>query len=325
MMTEFFAIGHNSFNTRGFAWIDRIVAGCKQLRDCTECEAGRFQIPGDIQVTLEANKGRQWPDVLGCGAHPLFIVSEQVIKAWQAEDIVNASVGGQVILIPPFPKRLEETAPPTYYWLDGEAMLGAQMDFDASGFVKTHVCSTCKRHVYDVNATYDLQSTNRYPYAFIKDSWNGTNLFTSDLSPAVFFCTTPVIECARKHRHTNFRFTPTETGRASWSKGVDYLGKPWPVKHPLRPSEGKTLDQWVNQLRIPTERYEARIALLDLGKNASDAIPTLTSMLDDEDVALSREAALLLSALGKLGVPLGQKEEAAARKHEEQYQRTLSR
>lgn len=323
MMSHFFNIGHNSYNARGFPWIDKIIAGFTQLSDCPQCGASRHEPLGDIQVTLEATKGRQWPDVLGCGAHPFFIVSARVIEAWRVETIASVPVGGRVSFVPPLPEQLQSIEPPAYFWLDGEKMLGAKMAFNASGFLGMRVCPMCGRHIYDVGATYDRQRAGVCPYVFVEGTWDGMNLFTTDLSPAMFFCTEAVMECARKHRHTNFRFTPVEAGNASWSRGIDYLGKQWPPQHPLRPSEGKTIDQWVEKLRNPAQRYEARRALLDLGKDAAPVVPSLISMLHDE--TLRREAALLLSALGKLGVPLGVEGEAAARQHDDWFQNTLGR
>lgn len=54
-------------------------------------------------------------------------------------------------------------------------------------------------------------------------------------------------------------------------------------------------------------------------------MPTLISMLEDEDLGLRRTAASLLNGLGKMGVPLGPKGEAAAREYEVWFQQTLGR
>jgi hypothetical protein len=296
------------------------------LPSCPECGVAPSQIfTGDLEVTLEKRKGSKWPDALGCGAASLFIVSARVLEAWRDDAVGAFPIGGGISFTGALPKRLRDGRPPEYFWLDGQKMLGAKMDFDAAGFVDVRFCFACGNRIDDISATHEKQRSGLWPYAFVPDTWNGADLFTTDLSPAAFFCTNAVMECARRHRHTNFRFIPVEAGSATWSRGIDYLGKQWPPRHPLRPSEGKTVEQWVEQLREPSKRHEARVALLDLGKNAAPAVPTLTRLLHDNDEELRREAALLFSVLARVGVPLGTEGKAAARHYEEWFQKTLGR
>jgi len=61
------------------------------------------------------------------------------------------------------------------------------------------------------------------PSAMTSMPWNGAQLFTTDLSPCVFFCTEAVVDCARKKKLTNFRFVPVEEGANPKSKGLDYM------------------------------------------------------------------------------------------------------
>jgi hypothetical protein len=327
-MTAFFTISDNSLDSRGFPWIDRIVGGVVQCNAplCGECGLSPSRIiTGDLEVILEQNDACRWPDALGCGAASLFVVSDRALEAWRDDGVGELPVGGRISFRAPIPTRLQNVKPPAYFWVDGDKIMGAKMDFDASGFVGVLFCRACGNRIIDVSATYDSQHSGVRPYVFLPNTWTGANLFTTDLSSAKFFCTQTVMECARQHQHTNFRFIPVVSGVGSWSKGIDYLGKPWPPHHPLRPSEGKSLDQWLDQLRVPSERYEARIALLDLGLEAVPAIPALTRLLHDNDEGVRREAALLFSALQKLGVPLGSEGEAAARQHDEWFQKTLGR
>ncbi|MEX0675994.1 MAG: hypothetical protein WD063_02885 [Pirellulales bacterium] len=325
-MTSFFSIADNSFDTRGFPWVDHIVSGAVEvaLPSCPECGVAPSRIfSGDLDVTLEKRKGSKWPDALGCGAASLFIVSARVLDAWHHDEAGTFPIGGRISFTGPFPKPLQDVRPPEYFWLDGEKMLGAKMDFDASGFVDVRFCSACGNRTDDISATHDKQRSGPWPYAFVPNTWNGANLFTTDLSPAAFFCTDAVMQCARRHHHTNFRLIPVEAGGATWSPGIDYLGKQWPAHHALRASEGKTVAEWVEQLREPSKRYEARVALLDLGKDAASAIRTLTGLLHDNDEGLRREAALLFSALARVGVPLPRQGKAAARQHDDWFQKTL--
>ncbi len=119
MMTYFFTVRNNSNEKRGFPWIMSIVTGKTGLPDCPECGESPGSRFGDLLVALERDKGVKWPDVIGCGAEPLLIVSERVLADWRSEKVGEFPVGGRVSLAPPFPARLQEVEPPKYFWLDG--------------------------------------------------------------------------------------------------------------------------------------------------------------------------------------------------------------
>ena len=208
MTSRFYDVSDNTFDTRGFPWISHINSGLKNRLPCPECDAFNYELPGELAVSLEPKKGTKWPDVIGCGAEPLFIVSKRVLRDWK-NDGIGEFLSHRIHIIPPFPKRLQDMEPPYYSWLDGSQMHGARMDFDASGFVEVTFCLACGRRSDNVTATYDRQHSKAWPMAFIDNSWTGENLFTTDLSPAAFFCTESVVESARKHGHTNFRFVST--------------------------------------------------------------------------------------------------------------------
>lgn len=101
-------------------------------------------------------------------------------------------------------------------------MMGARVDFDASGFVSVRFCERCGTRNDDLRATYDRQHSGIWPMRFLEGTWNGADVFTTDLSPAAFFCTEKVVECARQNRHTNFAFVPAERA-ASSTEPIDYL------------------------------------------------------------------------------------------------------
>jgi hypothetical protein len=323
-MSDFFRVSDNSLQSDGYPWIERIHAGMREPVRCKRCGVEVSQPGGDLEVSLDENQGTRWPDVLGCGAHPLLIVSASVVESWQNEEQLAPAVGGRVSFRA-LPKGLEALKRPSYFWIDGARMRGANLDFQAGGFVDVRFCAECETRSENITATHTRQASGHWPYVFAAGTWNGAKLFTSDLSPAVFFCTDEIVECARRHRHRNFRFIPSEAGGATWSAGIDYLAKTWPTRHPLRPSDGRTVAEWVEELRQPELRYPARRALLDLGAEAASAVAALTGMLQEDDEELKREAALLFSALVKLGVTVGPEGEEAARQHEAWLQSTLGR
>jgi hypothetical protein len=151
----------------------------------------------------------------------LFIVTKRVLDDWRDDGIGEFPISPLEIL-PPLPPLLMNLPMPEYFWLDGEQMPGARLDFEASGFVGTRFCPACGTRLSDIGATYDRQHSGTWPMALVEGSWSGANVFTTDLSPAAFFCTEKVLDCARKHRHTNFRFVPSNVA-ASPAKGLKYL------------------------------------------------------------------------------------------------------
>ncbi|HWS87602.1 MAG TPA: hypothetical protein VN282_11600 [Pyrinomonadaceae bacterium] len=218
---EFFSVGHNTFDTQGFPWADSILSGLEEGPPCGRCGVPLLGLTGDVEVSLRPRKGTAWPDVLGCGDYPLFIVSGRVLKAWREEGI-GRPPHHRVFVVGDLPRGLRGTSPPDYYWLDGARVLGARMDFGASGFVGVRFCGACGNRTDNVAATYGRRREGR-PYVFVPGSWNGARLFTTDLSPAKFFCTDELIACARKHGLTNFRFVPVAEGDAVENKGLKYL------------------------------------------------------------------------------------------------------
>jgi hypothetical protein len=219
---KFFSVSNNSVYKMGFPWIQTISSGAEDLPPCQVCGGLGTNIAGDITISLTPGKGTKWPDLMGIGHYPLFIVSERVLDAWRREH-VGKYPHHRVEILPPLPKTMKDLSPPAYFWIDGGKMRGALVDFKASGFVGVKFCPACNRRLENTSATYDRQHSKTWPYAFVPGSWKGENLFTTDISDTRFFCTDVVLECARKYKLTNFRFIPIEEGNGSGSKGVEYL------------------------------------------------------------------------------------------------------
>ena len=221
---SFLSVSHNSFNTKGFPWAERVATGLTSGPACDACGVKQLVAAGDIDVTLEPRKGSAWPDVLGCGAYPFFIVSARVIEAWE-EDRIGPYPHHRINVLPPFPEQLRARSSPEYFWLDGAGMRGALLDFVASGFVGVRFCPQCGNRTEDIGATYERRRSKDWPYEFIPDTWTGAKLFTTDLSPTKFFCTDDVLQSAARHGLTNFRFLRAEEGQAPSREGIKYLPK----------------------------------------------------------------------------------------------------
>lgn len=236
---QFFSISDNSFHKRGFPWIQTLGAGFRQVYLCNRCAPTRsiMYADGPVEAFLESDKGVRWPDVIGCGHFPFLILSARAVRAFSAEGI-GEFPHHPVLIQPPLPRRLAGPEPELlrYVWLDGKKMRGALLDFETSGFVDVQFCPECGTRTDDISATFDRQRSCACPYAFRPGTWNGSNLFTTDLSECSFFCTEAVVDCAHKHKLTNFRFIPAEQGANPASNGIDYLRKR--PSHRLQPPRG---------------------------------------------------------------------------------------
>jgi len=221
---KFFSVRNNSLRKRGFPWIQSLGRGFREFFLCRQCVPARsiMYAAGPIEAVCDRRKGVEWPDVIGCGHFPFFILSESALDAFSEAGLVDLPHHG-VLIQTPLPRKLERLPPPKYFWLDGKRMKGALLDFEASGFVGVRFCPECGTRTDDIGATFSRQNSRVCPFAFRESKWNGAQLFTTDLSPCVFFCTETVVDCARKKKLTNFRFIPVEEGANSKSKGLDYM------------------------------------------------------------------------------------------------------
>jgi hypothetical protein len=183
-------------------------------------------------VQLEKSKANKWPDVFGSGSEPSFtIVSHRVLDAWEAEGI-GAFPCFPVRIAPPFPKTLT-TEPPMYYRLDYKKMVGAELDFEASGFVNARICEVCGNFRYDMLQTDFLRHGKIRPRVLKPDTWNGSHVFCPKQPERFMFCTDKVVDCAHKYKLTNFDFCPIEIASSGTGfKGVDYSKKNWRLKLP---------------------------------------------------------------------------------------------
>jgi hypothetical protein len=324
-MPSYYQFSDNSFRTKGFPWVQDYADADQHMQTCSACGANQTCVKGDITVELDVYRGTKWPDALG-GAHLLLTLSARVLDAWDIDRLTPLAIGGRVHFTGELPPPLEDVSPPDYYWVDGSRMVGAELDLAASGFVITSHCAACGGYDEDVSATYKLHNLGRAPWTFVDNAFTHIDLFTTSFSPRLFFCSLNVLEFARRHRFTNFRFTPIEAGAASWSRGVDYLGRKWPVHHPLRPSEGKTLQEWLSDLSVPKKQYNARVAILDLREEAASAMPELIRLAQSgADGAIRGEATILIAGLRKYGVDVGPAGNAIADQHDENFLKTLGR
>ena len=218
-MKSFYRISDNTLLTRGFPWVRKIL-NRPEATDCPACGRAIRRWSGTVRALLDPTKGAKWPDALGCG--PLHTVSERTLEACAAQGI-GPFPSFPLELVRPFPKKLSDSEAPKYFWLDGTRMRDGCLDFEKSGFVDVRFCPECGVRSDNISATHRRQRSRVWPYVIRPGTWKGSDLFTTDLSDAAFFCTEKLVECARKYRLINSRFTPVEAGIAIGDKGVRYL------------------------------------------------------------------------------------------------------
>lgn len=214
----FYSMSHDGHASSATPWIRRVVCGLAPVSECLVCRGiATPPIGSPMMVVVDRREVRRWPDVLPCGDYPILVVSERVLTAWAADGLGTFPVSPVTLAESP----VGVPAPP-YFALRGEEMLGARLDFEASGYVDVRWCPSCERRLDDTSATYTRQRSRVFGDVFVPSSWNGAHVFTTDLSPTAFFCTRAVFECAGRHRLMNFRFVPIERS-ASSVEGEGYL------------------------------------------------------------------------------------------------------
>ena len=211
-MTGFYRIGNNTLAVRGMPWIQTIVSGLTNVGGCRKCGSSGGEPAGDLEVLLEPKSASHWPDVMGCGHYPCFVISKRFLDAMQ-HDGIRLELGGTVEILNPIAAGLPRHDSPRYFWIDGRRHRAGKMDFDASGFVGVYFCTECGTRHDNVRLTNErLRSAPPPPTVFAYDESLGFDLFTTDLSPTAFFCTDRVLGCASHNKLTNLRFHRVEEG-----------------------------------------------------------------------------------------------------------------
>jgi hypothetical protein len=211
---QLYVFRHNSSHTRGYTWAWDIVPRSEIYRKVCPKHNINLTLPrGAFDVSVEG--GTKYPDILGCGSYPFLIASERVVTIWKTHNISGFTtypVGVAEVQS----KRLKDMPPPQYYRIEIDG--GCKIDLEASGLRIVAYDPDCPHLVTDPLVAPGFQ--------MVANSWDGSDLFRDQhLYPAVTFCTEKVLELAREHHMTNFRFEPMERRLGNDSKGIDYRKK----------------------------------------------------------------------------------------------------
>ncbi len=244
------------------------------------------------------DEGTYWPDVLGAASSPIHAVSARVVRALEDE----AASGFEVCpmhLAEVRGRRLAHLPEPEYFYLN---VTGAvDIDLAAGGIGDVPACPECFQQIPEGHKP-------AHRHVPIAGTWDGADFVrTRNLPNLLTFCTRRIVELARRDRWSNLRIDPMDIGSHNYGlwAGVPFLAERWPPAswYPPRPSEGRTLEEWLGQLTADEFRLrrDAKVALVDLGR---EAIPALAALLGDHRPGLAEVAAKLLMNIHDRGDPL---------------------
>jgi hypothetical protein len=211
-MSPFFKFSDNTVYNTEFTWAMSIRPRSDMVDQvCQHCGVRKNYPSGAFDVEVEG--GREYPDVLGCGAFPFLIVSRAVANDWKEAGITSFHTF-PVGIAEVRSKRLNGVSAPEYLRVEIDG--ACQIDLEASGLQVENRCSECG-HVH-------LKPTGISGYKMVPNSWDDSPLFRDPvLFPQVNFCNELVFETAGRHRRSNFRFEPMEGPIEYTSKGIEYL------------------------------------------------------------------------------------------------------
>ena len=127
-MTQFYDISHNTAYSKGMPEIEEISEGRIDLGKCPECSGFRLYPSGGLRVRLGNDHATMWPDVIGCGSYPCFVVSARFVRAMEKNGIRHI-LGGTVDFVEPVENGLLLEDALQYFSIDGERHFAAKMDF----------------------------------------------------------------------------------------------------------------------------------------------------------------------------------------------------
>lgn len=168
---------------------------------CDVCNKGRLYPGRYPERALDARvaDGISYPDILGCGSYPFFIISEVtllLLKHYGVESFQSFPMN----VIQATGSTIKTITPPQYHHL--QIAVGCEVDFPAMGASVLEHCPKCFFTRFDspYNFSYDR------PFVVKESSLRGYDLFISEFLPCIPICTSRLRDIVEQSYGTNFKF-----------------------------------------------------------------------------------------------------------------------
>lgn len=198
-----YSITDNTIEETQWTWAIEALPRLAAISErCDVCHRGRLY-PGlypERALDAEVEDGTSYPDILGCGSYPFFIISEATLlnlKHYGVESFQSFPLNITKATGP----TIEAVTPPQYYHL--KISVGCELDLHAMGISVLEHCSKCYFTKVDPSYDFDLVVKEK--------SLRGYDLFISEFFPCVTICTSRFKEIVEQSRGTNFGFTEIST------------------------------------------------------------------------------------------------------------------
>jgi hypothetical protein len=193
----FFSFSHNSFVEENWVWGAEIVPALDTISSpCFVCGNGLLypsRYPErPLSVVIES--GSRYPDILGCGAYPLLIISESVADAWKENGLRGFNLFPLTIANP-----IKKTPnPPKYFHVHVTGR--CNINFKKIGVEVIESCPKCG-YIWVEPFDFEFHITE-------EDKNDDSDFFVNEYFPQVVFCTERVRELAIEMLWTNVAFEP---------------------------------------------------------------------------------------------------------------------
>lgn len=176
-----YSITDNTIEETQWTWAIEALPRLAAISErCDVCHRGRLY-PGpypERALDAEVEDGTSYPDILGCGSYPFFIISEVTLLHLKSCSVESFQ---------PFPLNIiqatgsiiETVNPPQYHHL--KIAVGCELDFPAMGVSVLEHCPKCYFSRFDPSSDFDL--------VVKENSLCGYDLFVSEFLPCIAICT----------------------------------------------------------------------------------------------------------------------------------------
>ena len=221
---NFYLVDYAAHMEAGWPWAGKLYPHpCKTGTLCPLCGKG-ILYPGRYPaypITAGIEGGTAYPDVLGC-SNPLFVVSQSVISDWEAANVTGYKQH-PFLIVRAKSSDSDLAMLPRYYHI--EVTGRCQIDLEAMGIEVTFYCPTCgyRKEERIVQNEVEDDPFDIYPFVIREETWDGSDLFVSELFERNVFCSQKVFDLAGLNERTNFEFKLPENYAELESNRIDYI------------------------------------------------------------------------------------------------------